>query len=197
MPAFIQNKKTEDYEWISNDDLITAAHTLMEGITLDPASSDKANEYVGAEKYYTIEDDGLNVQPWFGNIYLFPPGGSYFWHANREKWVRTRGLSPTLSASHSVWWKTMKRKWLNREIDQAIFFSNSPDMFLYAQDMFDHPVCILRTRPMLRQHFLADDKIVSRTTCCSFVVYLQPQDFDDSHTENFVKIFKNKGRILV
>lgn len=197
MPSFRQNLKTEHYEWITGSDIITAAHTLMDGIDLDPASSDMANTYVCADNYYTIKDDGLNYQKWHGSVYLFPPAGSYFWNANKEKWVKTRGLSPTLSASHSVWWKTMKRKWLDREIKQALFFSNMPDMFLYSQDMFDHPVCILKTRPTLRQHFLATDEIKERTTCCSFVVYLQPQDMDPSHTENFIEIFRNKGRILV
>jgi hypothetical protein len=69
-------------------------------------------------------------------------------------------------------------------------------MFLYAQDIFDHPICILRTRPILVQHFLATDEIKSRNTCVSFVVYLQPKEYTSEATENFIEIYGEKGKLL-
>ena len=63
------NKRVEDFEWITNRDLIDSAHYVMGGIDLDPASSKVANEYVGAKEFYTIKDDGLNEQDWHGNVY--------------------------------------------------------------------------------------------------------------------------------
>ena len=44
----------------------------MGGIDLDPASSHLANQFVNAEKYFTIQDDGLK-QNWHGRIWLNPP----------------------------------------------------------------------------------------------------------------------------
>lgn len=196
MPTFRGNKRVEAYEWISNEDLVDSAHLLMDGIDLDPASSDVANTYVNAKNYYTMTDDGLNDQEWHGSVYVFPPGRSYFWNKAAYRWQSTRGLSPTLISGHALWWRTLKRKWLSGEVDQGIYFSNCPDMFQYCQDIFDHPVCILRTRPTLNQHFLTDGSIKRRNTCVSFVVYLQPKKYTPDATENFIEIYGEKGRLL-
>lgn len=196
MAAFRGNKKVEDYEWITNDDLIDAAHLLMGGIDLDPASSKKANEFVNAKHFYTPKEDGLNEMEWFGNVYLFPPKHSYFWHHKSQRWKMTRGLSPSLTSSYAIWWRTLKRKWLKGEIEQGVYFANAPDMFMYCQDIFDHPICVFKTRPMLRQHFITTDEIKTRNTCASFVVYLQPKTDVEKATENFIEIYGEKGRII-
>ena len=134
---------------------------------------------------------------WFGNVYLFPPRHSYFWHEKSQRWKATRGLSPTLSSSYAVWWRAIKRKWLKKEIEQGIYFCNSPDMFMYCQDIFDHPICVFRCRPMLRQHFILDDSIKERNTCTSFAVFLQPTKDVGESTEHFCEIYGEMGRILV
>jgi len=54
------NRRVEGYEWISNRDLIDSAHLLMGNIDLDPASSEFANGYVGADKFFTAKDDPIN-----------------------------------------------------------------------------------------------------------------------------------------
>jgi hypothetical protein len=196
MSSFRGNKTVENYEWISNRDLVDSAHLLMGGIDLDPASSVVANKYVNAKKFFTPINDGLNDQDWSGNVYLFPPNRPYFWNKKSYRWQSTRGLSPTLISGYALWWQTLKRKWTTGEIDQGIFFCNCPDMFQYCQDIFDHPVCILRTRPILHQHFLADGVVKTRNTCVSFVVYLQPKKNPTEATENFIEIYGEKGRLL-
>ena len=54
------HKRSEDLELITNYDLVSSAHALLDGIDLDVASSKTANQFVEAKNYFTPSDDGLN-----------------------------------------------------------------------------------------------------------------------------------------
>jgi len=191
------NIRNEEFEHISNRDFIDSARLLMGSIDLDPASSAFANEYVDATEFYGPVDDGLNDQQWYGNVYLFPPKRSYFWDKKNARWKPTRGMSPTLVSGHAVWWRALKRKWLSGEVEQAVFFTNYMDMAMYCQDIFDHPVCILKSRPILTRRYYADDSIKRQSTGCSMIVHLQPREGISESTAFFQEIYSEKGRVLV
>jgi len=59
-------------EWYTPDDYLDAARNVLGTIELDPASSDVAQQRVGAETYYTLDDDGLG-QAWTGTVWMNPP----------------------------------------------------------------------------------------------------------------------------
>ena len=59
-------------EWFTPSDIIEAARSVLGEIDLDPASCDVANKIVKAEKYYTIDDDGLTKE-WKGRVWMNPP----------------------------------------------------------------------------------------------------------------------------
>ena len=187
-------KRNEDLELITNYDLVASAHALLEGIELDVASSKTANKYVEAKNFFTPSDDSLNYQQWFGNVYLFPPRGAYFWDKKNDRWKMTRASSPTLTSSHAVWFRKLYNSWLARNVRQGLYFTNCPDMIRYEQKIFDFPICILKTAPLLLKN--TSEGVSPHKTCTSFLVYIPPMDESADSIEKFIDIYSEKGRIL-
>jgi phage N-6-adenine-methyltransferase len=62
-------------EWYTPAAFMGAVHEVWPFIELDPASSEEANRVIGAQRYFTMEDDAL-AQDWTSEtLYLNPPYG--------------------------------------------------------------------------------------------------------------------------
>lgn len=70
-PAHVSHS-TGYSEWNTPPKFIEAAKQLMGSIDIDPASNEKAQEIIKAEKYYTQENNGLDKE-WKGNVWMNPP----------------------------------------------------------------------------------------------------------------------------
>jgi ParB-like chromosome segregation protein Spo0J len=63
---------TGEVEWYTPRRYLDAAIDVMGAIDLDPASSERAQQHVNANSYYTRHTDGL-IQRWHGRVFLNPP----------------------------------------------------------------------------------------------------------------------------
>jgi hypothetical protein len=185
----------EDQELITNQDLTSNAHALLEGIDLDVASSKVANRFVQATEYYTPSDDGLNVQDWYGSVYLFPPAGAYFWDKKNVKWKKTRATSSTLVSSHAVWFRRLYREWWKGNLKQALYMTNLPDMIRMDQRIFDFPICVLSNRPQLIRNTSTGLEKFHKTST-TLLVYMPPHGLSDEKIQRFIDIYSPIGRCV-
>lgn len=63
---------TGENEWYTPKEHIEVARAVLGNFDLDPASSEIANGIVKADKFFTIDDDGL-AKDWTGCVWLNPP----------------------------------------------------------------------------------------------------------------------------
>lgn len=63
---------TGENEWYTPPDVLSDVRSLLGEIELDPASSEVAQAYVKASRYFTKEDDAL-AREWRGVVFLNPP----------------------------------------------------------------------------------------------------------------------------
>ena len=70
--AQLINQDSGDFEYYTPPEIVELAREVMGFITLDPASSTKANERVKASIFMDEHDDSLN-KPWHGNVWMNMP----------------------------------------------------------------------------------------------------------------------------
>ncbi len=64
---------TGENEWYTPPDVLEDVRSFLRGIELDPASSEVAQNYVNAERYFSQDDKAL-VQAWHArSVFLNPP----------------------------------------------------------------------------------------------------------------------------
>jgi phage N-6-adenine-methyltransferase len=155
-------------EWYTPPVFIAAARAAMGSITLDPASSPVANNTVGAEDFFTAEQDGL-TQSWRGNVWMNPPYAQ-----------------PLISQFAEA----VSEKYDAKEIKRACVLVNNATETAWFQRMLESAsaVCFLRGRV----RFLDPDGNPSGAPLQGqAVLYLGENPF------RFAKAFNEHGHVLV
>jgi hypothetical protein len=123
MTTHKQIHSSNSNEWYTPEKYINAIYKVMGCLTLDPASCEFANEVVGANIFYTKQDNGL-IKDWYGNVFLNPPYG------------RTKGKS-----NAEIWSKKLIHEYECGNVMQAILLVNAVPGNRWFQPLWDYPLC--------------------------------------------------------
>lgn len=141
------NQTSGEEEYYTPCHIISSATACMGGIDLDPASSKRANEFIGATDYFTKEQDGLK-QAWFGRVWLNHPFG----RVQNPKWI-----SKLLS------------EWKGMNIEQACCITYACTSEAWFKPLMEFPQCFL----VPRTNYLLPNGLIKRgVTKGSVITYL-------------------------
>lgn len=124
---------TGENEWYTPEKYINLARKVLGKIDLDPASSAKANETVGAAHYFPASQNGLN-QEWRGRVWLNPPYAQPLIGQFVEKMVEERSAE-RVSAGIMLTHNYTDTSWFHKacEIADAICFTRGRIKFVDSE----------------------------------------------------------------
>lgn len=150
MDKTIPNLKSKNsYEWFTPSDIIEAARKVLGCFELDPASCPDANRIVKADKFYTLEDDGL-AQTW----------------SARSVW-----LNPPYCRLQAKWVARLIYEYEAGNVQEAIILVPGAIDTAWCQELLERfPVCMVRGRI----NFISPDGKNSGSTFGSLIAYMGP-----------------------
>lgn len=155
-------------EWYTPRPFLDAAHEVMGGIDLDPASNPLANKTVRATRYFTIHDDGF-TQPWQGRVWMNPPYGTHEGESNQARW--SRRLIEAYRAG---------------DVSEAIMLVNAVTGNGWFSPLKEFPICF----PDGRIRFYNAETEAGQPTHGNALVYLGP------NVARFVRVFSQFGAVM-
>lgn len=189
--------------------IVEAARIALDTIGLDPASSSFVNsEIVKATEFFSKEVNGF-IQPWFGNVFLNPPGGK----------CNDFGISSTDNkgnSSQKLWWQKLVSEWKRGSVKSAIFIGFSVEILQTTQVNrvgmipLEFPMCFPSRRIAYCKSIIdvvtEEEKIVDSTSPphSSVVVFLPSPDIVGltiqsykTSIKRFDEAFSEIGQVVV
>lgn len=177
---------SESVEWFTPRAIVDAARAVLGRIDLDPASCAEANATVGASRFLTRRENGLE-HPWFGNVFVNPPGGTA---------LEPGGFSKKPASSARLFWEHLQREIVAGRCEHAVFLAFSLELLQRTQgrpspSCADFPLVVLAQRP---RYVAAGGKAGTQPTHASAVVYVPGRT---NRTRAFVEAFAALGAPLL
>lgn len=117
--------QSESVEWYTPARYIAAVRAVFGGgVALDPASCELANETVKAERYFSIENDGLSQEWRARSVFLNPPYGKTGNKSNQQ-----------------IWSDKMMREFAAGHFHEGILLVNSCTGSQWFQPLWKYPIC--------------------------------------------------------
>lgn len=157
-------------EWYALAQYVAAAREVMNGIELDPASCELANLVIGAERYYTREQDGLQQDWTCDSLWLNPPFGTL----------------PSGRSSMATWAARLIHAYRGGHVKQAILISMNNTEANWFQPFWDYPICF----PCPRVLFHRPDGTLDHHIQGTCFVYFGTQ------VERFIAAFRKFGPVV-
>lgn len=168
MGATVFSHDSLDYytpQWV-----IDAAREVMGGIDLDPASCEAANTWIMANRYYTIDQDGLSL-PWYGRVWLNPP------------YSFTNGKS-----NQDAWSYRLATEYRSGAVSEGMLLVKAALGYKWFEGLWDSwPVCFVRERLSFVMPNGSDDGQSKQGTAIFYM---------GTNLQGFVSAFAKFGRII-
>jgi hypothetical protein len=162
---------SETNEYYTPLEYLEAAHEVMGGIDLDPATCEKAQENVKAKEFFTMADDGLS-QEWHGSVWLNPPYGKDGADSNQGIWAQK--LITEYKAGH---------------VSEAILLTKAALGYNWFTDIWHHwPVCFADKR---LSFIKSDGSTDGQSKQGTAFFYFGP------NVEKFKQVFKKFGPVIM
>jgi len=157
---------TGEVEWYTPKRVVDEVVAAMGTIGLDPASCEVANTVVGAQRYYTQEDDGLSLLWIAETVFCNPPYGR-------------AGLT-------GVWYDKMLNEWKIGNFREGMFLANSTTEVKWFQHALRHfPIRFFAGR----LKFWNPSRPDRNGILGSVMIYMPPRFSPLSVPPNFFKMF--------
>lgn len=163
--ATLINQTSEKTEYYTPPEIKAAAVTLMGRIDLDPASSVAANAHIGANRIWTIGDNGL-TKPWVAE----------------KLWMN----HPFSRVGNPLWIEKLMVHFQCGDVGEACCITYACTSEKWFQPLLKHPQCFLCPRTNYRT---PDGKILRGVTKGSVVTYLGVR------ASSFADIFRHLGTV--
>lgn len=186
-----------EIDFVSPPDVVGVTTSFFSGsIDLDPASSDEANTLIGADRFFTVQHNGLN-QKWNAkNVYLYPPRDFLLVNEQPKDTLLFTRRRRFQKSAQRVWLEECLKRYRKAEFEEAIIFLTSSEVALLVTQRLniDLPLCILKNHPALHLDVPGLPKL-ERTRCLGFILYLPSFLNTEERIMDFSNLYSQLGRV--